>query len=154
MNVHAQMCTAAGLQAVAKEWWDCEITLDLAENLSAKYAKESKNRVKQDIKNGYFITAAGPLVWLKMRLNARNLLPVSGNAPTDDKPTDPTATLRVGFLSLVETEEMLARLQNELLNEDANNPARSKMFETAQKQDITPIDATAGIVTKTKQDNT
>jgi hypothetical protein len=147
MIVHEQLCTPTGAQEIALEWWDCVISAELSAKLGAAYAKASKHRVAVDRKNGHLITAAGPLVWLKQRLNDAGLLPVSGNPPPDDKPTATTAVLHVGFLCVPETEEMMCRLRNEPLPTDTNNPARSKMFETAQKQIVTPIDALAGKVT-------
>lgn len=156
MTVHEQMCTPVGLLDIAKEWWDCEVPLDLAERLSAKYIKNSKHRVNRDTRTGYLIVAAGPLIWLKTHLNDLGLLPVSGEPPPDDSAEAATATFHVGFIALAETEEMLLRLKNEEPATETNRPARSKMFETAQKQDVAPIDALAGTVAraKTKNDTT
>jgi hypothetical protein len=152
MTVHDQMCTPAGVQEVAKEWWDCDIIYEMAERFSVKYVEDTKDRVKQDRANGWFITAAGPLVWLKSHLNDLGLLPISGERVHDDSPTPVTAVLHIGFLSVPETDEMLSRLHTAPRQHDCNNPARSKMFETAQRQDVTAIDRTAAIVSKPKGD--
>lgn len=151
MTVHKQLCTPIGVQEVAKEWWDCEVPPELAETLSAEYVKKRKKGMEQDFADGKAHSAIGQLIWLKSRLNDAELLPVSGKPPPDDKPTAVTAILHVGFVTLPETEEMLARLQNEEPREDTNKPARSKMFEIAQKQNVAPIDALAGIVAHTSQ---
>lgn len=148
MTVHDQMCTPTGVQAVAKEWWDCDIIYEMAARFSAAYIKSSAHRVKEDRANGWLITAAGPLVWLKAQLNDLGLLPVSETRVSDDSPTPVTAVLHVGFLCLHESDEMIGRLHNEHRRADCNKPARSKMFETAQKQDVAAIDRTAAIVSK------
>lgn len=146
MTVHEQMCTPEGMQQTAKEWFDCDLVSEHAVELSRVYAKKSKDRVRKDTAQGLLITAAGPLIWLKTWLNHYRLLPVSKPKANDDDPDAVTAILHVGFLSLAETEEMLAKLRREPKKEETNNPARSKMFSTAQKQAVAPIDALAGKV--------
>jgi hypothetical protein len=152
MDVHDQMCTAAGVQALAKEWWVCDITAETAEELSAQYIKERKKPHEKNVREGKATSAlsAGQLVWLKYMLNMAGLLPVGDNPVTDDTPTPVTAVLHIGFLSVPETDEMLGRLNNEHRRHECNDPARSKMFETAQRQDVIAIDRTAAIVSKPK----
>lgn len=147
MQEHEQLCSAAGIQKLAKEWWDCVVSDKLAEELSAEYVKHRKKSVEAALAKveTHSAVGVGVLVWLKARLNEENVLPTSAPA-SDDTPDPVTAVLHVGFVMLAETEEMLERLHNEALVDDANNPARSKMFDTAQKQNVTPIDALAGIV--------
>jgi hypothetical protein len=154
MDVHDQMCTAAGVQALAKEWWVCDIAAETAEKLSAQYIKERKKPHEKNVREGKATSAlsAGQLVWLKYMLNMAGLLPVGDNPVTDDTPTPVTAVLHIGFLSVPETYEMLGRLNNEHRRHECNDPARSKMFETAQRQDVTAIDRTAAIVSKPKGD--
>jgi hypothetical protein len=155
MNVHKQLCTPTGVQEAAKEWWDCNVSTEIAEKLSAKYVKQRKKPMEASIKTGSTNSAlaGGHLVWLKNMLNEAGLLPVSGSPPPDDKAVAVTAVLHVGFITLAETEKMIERLQNEEQLEETNAPARSKIFKTAQKQTITPIDATASIVTHSTQED-
>ena len=143
MTVHEQMCTPEGAQQIAKEWFDCNLAAEQAVKLSRVYKKTSKDRVRKDKAGGFLITAAGPLVWLKTRLNDYGLLPVSKSKANDDAPSAVTAILHVGFLSVAETEEMLSLLRREPKTDETNKPARSKMFATAQKQNVAPIDAVA-----------
>lgn len=152
MSVHEQMYSADGVRQIAQEWWECEITPELAEKLSLCYVKTAKSRARSEPKPEA-VVAVFPLAWLKMRLNDWGLLPVAAQKVADDAPAYVTAVLHTGFLTLPETDEMLARLRNEQLCADVNNPARSKMFAVARKQAVAPIDALAGIVTKsTKQE--
>lgn len=155
MTVHEQLCTPEGVQAIAKECWDCAVTAEMAETLSAKYIKHRKKPMEDSFRRGTATCAvgAGQLVWLKDMLNEMGLLPISDDRASDDTPTPVTAVLHVGFMTIFETEEMVCRLHNEELCQETNRPARSKMFATAQKQTVTPIDATAGIVAHTSQES-
>lgn len=151
MRVHEQMRTPTGIQAVVKEWWDFDLTIELAEELCVAYIKQQIPRIDADIARGYMVTAAGPLVWLKSRIVELGLLTPFVAPLNDDPPRITTAVLHVGFLMLHETEEMLERLHNEQMREDVNKPARSKMFATAQRQAVAPIDALASVVTRAKE---
>lgn len=151
MRVYEQMRTPVGIQAVVKEWWDFDLTIELAEEICVAYIKQQIPRINEDIARGNMVTAAGPLVWLKSRIVELNLLTPFVAPSNDDPPGVTTAILHVGFLTLGETEEMVARLRNESLRENVNKPARSKMFATAQRQAIAPINALAAAVTRTKE---
>jgi len=151
MTVHDKMCTPSGLQELAKEWWDCLVSDELALSLSTAYIKATEGFEPEA---GSFSvpclcsSGTGQIVWLKNRINDLNLLPVGEARMHDDIPAVTTAVLHVGFLSVFETEEMVCRLRNEPLRQNCENPARSKMFATAQKQDVAPIDRTASIVSR------
>jgi hypothetical protein len=154
MNLHEQLCTPAGVQALAKEWWACDVPAETAEKLSAQYIKKRKKPYEKNVREGKATSAlsAGQLVWLKYMLNIAGLLPVGNNPVTDDTPTPVTAVMHVGFLTLAETEEMMWLLRNERPRENTNTPARSKIFETAQIRSIAPIDATAAIVSQIEKE--
>lgn len=140
MSFHDQMFTAAGVQALGREWFDCEIPEGLASCWSYDYIDAHNKR-----NNGeYAITAAFPCVFLKTRLNDLGLLPVANSAPAAAPVV--TAVFHVGFLTLPETLEMWQRLWNENLRTDSH-VARSAIFKAAEKINPTPIDATAAIVT-------
>jgi hypothetical protein len=150
MRVYEQMRSPLGVQDVVREWWDVDISLECAAVIYTAYIKTHDKRVKASLKTDYLVTAAGPLVWLKSKLLDLALLPGPGGCEDDEQGTV-TAVLHIGFLCLEETEEMLANLRNETPQEDVNRPARSKMFTVAQRQTVAPIDALAGIVTRTRE---
>lgn len=148
-SFHEQMHTGEGVQQLVKEWWDAELELQIASELSTWYIDSTDWRIKHDLAEGWHITATRPYVWLKMQLLEFNLLPNPGPPLEDDPPSVTSATLHVGFLTLTETEEMLLRLHFESLT-DKIQPARSKMFATAEKQDVFPINAIAAKVASSK----
>jgi len=79
MTVHDKMCTPIGLQELAKEWWDCLVSDELALSLSTAYIKATAGFEPEA---GSFSvpclcsSGTGQTVWLKNRINDLNLLPV------------------------------------------------------------------------------
>lgn len=131
MNHHDQILTPGGVADLAAEWFDVFVSPTLSSRI-AKLARQHTRR---------WDTAAGPVCWVKNRLlDAGYFKP--GRQCHDDSFV--TATLHVGFLSLPESPEMLARLKNE--RPEASSPARSRFANSVQKYAVSPIDATAGRV--------
>jgi hypothetical protein len=125
---HDQISTAIGFVAFAREWFDVFVPESLARRIASQ-ARSHKERWE---------TAAGPVCWAKNRLlDAGYFRP--GRNEFDDSMV--TATLHVGFLSLGESPEMIARLKNEQPGDPS--PARSRFAELVKKYAVAPIDATA-----------
>lgn len=98
-------------------------------------------------KNGWTLST-GPAMWIKNRLLELGCFRTERNPPlgTDELAT---AVLHVFFVSLEETAEMIAFLQNEQTEEQQKklaSVARSKLFGTPRV--VTPIDSTAAKIAK------
>lgn len=81
-------------------------------------------------------------LWLRKRVDCLNAWPPAlGNTPDlSFKPVE----LHAFFISIAETEEMLAKLRKEKVVADTDNPARSKLSKTNEV--IHPIDSVAAKV--------
>lgn len=135
MKLDAQLRTPEGLQAAAWEWFDVDVSKDLAEKWSAKYNKTIART---------YITSAGPLMWLKNRMMEQMLFVYGGS---QDFPGIDGCDLHVAFLFIEETEEMLCRLRTpERTTTPDESVARSKIGKTNTK--IQPVDALAAAVTE------
>ena len=130
MTAHDQISTPCGLASFASEWFGIAVPVWFAR----RYARvASKQRERWE-------TASGPYIWLKNRLIEEGLFCGVGRCSPDD--SHPTATLHVGFLSLIESPEMIQRLQNESMK--PGKPARSRFANDAKTKNVAPVDATAG----------
>lgn len=97
-------------------------------------------------------TSCGPAIWIKNRMLNMRAFDVTHNPPTDFGDLT-TAVLHTFFLSLEETDEMIAILHNEdvVTSEQRKKPARSKMFSTSLV--TRPIDSTASSVTNKRHES-
>lgn len=130
MTAHDQISTPCGLAAFASEWFDISVPTWFANSMARD---ASKHRERWE-------TAAGPYIWLKNRLLEDGLFHGVGRNSPDD--SHPTATLHVGFLSIIESPEMIERLRNESM--ESGKPARSRFANDARTKNVAPVDATAG----------
>lgn len=133
MNAHDQISTPFGLASFTMEWFDVAVPAWFAWSMSSDAARHRER----------WETAAGPYIWVKNRLLEHHMLPDAGRNTPDDSHS--TATLHVGFLSIFETPEMLNRLRNERVTDDAS-PARSRFARCLGVTAVTPIDTVAGRV--------
>lgn len=103
-----------------------------------------------DRKNGWTISA-GPAMWIKNRLSELGAFRLSRSLPPDVEKPCVTAIMHCFFLSLEETAEMLAFLQNEETEAQKKRiakVAKSKLFGTPLV--VQPIDSTAAKVARVK----
>lgn len=159
MTFHEQMFTPEGIIALCQEWFDVTVTYTFADLWSYEYRERDKLRKSEfntnflrdhKLENYQHVTAAGPHIWLKMKLMERELLPVSPRPAA--APPIVTAVLHFGFLTLRETAEMIELLQNELETRREAKPARSKVFSEAETHHIQPINQLAAIVASPKKE--
>jgi|688.fasta_scaffold107683_8 hypothetical protein len=131
MTPHDQISTPLGFAEFAAEWFGVFVP----QALSSRIAKQARQHTRR------WETAAGPVCWVKNRLLDEGYFKPGGQCHDD---SFVTAILHVGFLSLPESPEMIARLKNELAEEPS--PARSRFANSVQRYAVSPIDATAGRV--------
>jgi hypothetical protein len=131
MTPHDQISTPLGFAEFAAEWFGVFVPPALAAGFAADASEHGRR----------WETAAGPVCWVKNRLLDAGYFKPGGQCHDD---SFVTAILHVGFLSLPESPEMIARLKNELAEEPS--PARSRFANSVQRYAVSPIDATAGRV--------
>lgn len=87
-------------------------------------------------------------MWIKSRIQETDMMDwMTGIRPAVTE--HPTCLLHVGFVSILETDEELARLRNEDLKEESK-VARSKLHRRLPHENVHPIDRTAMIVAPEK----
>lgn len=133
MTAHEQISSPDGLRRFAMEWLGVSVGYCEASKWAA-VARRHKER---------WDTAAGPFAWVKNRALEAGLIPF-GWAHFDDRRIV-TAVLHIGFLSLPETSEMVARLP-EAAQSPPDSTARSRLVSEMAIRSVSPIDGTAAKV--------
>jgi hypothetical protein len=133
MNAHEQISSPDGLRRFASEW----LGVSVGSGDAAKWAAAARQHKER------WDTATGPFVWVKNRVLEAGLIPF-GWEPFDDRRIV-TAVLHIGFLSLSETSEMVARLP-EATQLPSDSTARSRLVGEMAIRSVSPIDGTAAKV--------
>ena len=133
MNAHDQISSPDGLRRFAMEWLG--VSVDSCK--ASKWASQARSHRER------WNTSVGPFAWVKNRALEAGLIPF-GWAPLDDSRVV-TAVLHIGFLSLSETSEMMARLP-EAAQFPSDSTARSRLVAEMAIRSVSPIDGTAAKV--------
>lgn len=89
-------------------------------------------------------------MWLKKRLLEGNLIGLPG-CSCQEIPDGWTTTLHIGFLSIIETAEELARLRWGKRMVSHDSLARSKIIKALPRGNVHPINLTAALVAPENQ---
>lgn len=140
------MLTPRGVSDLARGWWGIILSEHRARQISNYYEKSGQlKRVQKDQEDGEHITGDGIFAWLKNRLLEIDAIGRAGCCGSD--PCHATATLHVGFVFIAETDEMLATLRREPVDDGKDSTARSKFASVAEVQDVHAVDSLASRVT-------